>query len=50
MSPVTRREFVAGLIVSGSAGAAPAVRENVARNLTDQPSPTQGIDDRGPSR
>jgi hypothetical protein len=46
MSPVTRREFVAGLIVSGTAGAAPAVRENVARNPADQPSPAQGIGER----
>jgi hypothetical protein len=43
MSPVNRREFVAGLIVSGTAAASPIPRDNSAGNRVDTPLPTPGI-------
>src|ERR1700678_484076 len=43
MSPVNRREFVAGLIVSGTAAASPIPRDNSAGNRVDTPLPRPGI-------
>jgi hypothetical protein len=44
MSPVNRREFVAGLIVSGTAAAAPNVRENMTPEIVNESSAAQRTD------